>query len=359
MTEPLGVRSDLQEQLARHMKRPEGTIKLGKMRPTERSAAVHLQVVAGSHVFRIHRDAEGGYTAIHGCPGIGTLVAKVEPKVTGEVYPDVWVAWSPESLHLYLVDPANPSQIVTAEGTASNLRLWVDINGAVTEVGGGIEGLSVWAGGQPTLGPPAIDLWDLTLFAVNTLMEGRSEAGYMFDVAVANSALGMLVTGLESYSQARFVELEGEGIPLNAEAVIRKLGTREEREQLRAGIVPGVIADAADEAAVANALAERFSFQGYEKGNTLFGQGYGLRYGVQLDLDPPALKRIKVLLGYRHRIAHVSPLVVMLNSRDVPPEEPEFTGRAFAERARREIDCFVRSLHAASLRLRPPQTRGS
>jgi hypothetical protein len=211
---------------------------------------------------------------------------------------------------------------------------------------------------SPTLGPPAIDLWDLTLSAVDTLMGGQSEAGYMFDVAVANSALGMLVTGLESYSQARFVELEGEGIPLNAVAVIRKLGTREERDQLKAGIVPGVIADAVGGAAVAHALAERFSFQD-EKGRTLFGQGYGLRYAVDLDLDNRALQRIKVLLGYRHRIAHVSPLVAMLNSRGVPPEEPEFSGRAFAERARREIDGFVRSIHAASLRLRPPQNRDS
>jgi hypothetical protein len=110
---------------------------------------VRLQVVAGAHVFRVHRDEEGGYTAMHGCPGVGTRVARVEPlEVTGAVYPDVWIAWSPESLHLHLVDPANPSDMVTAEGTASNLRLWVDINGAVTEVGGGVEGLSVWAGGH-------------------------------------------------------------------------------------------------------------------------------------------------------------------------------------------------------------------
>lgn len=339
------------------MKRPEGTVKLGRLRPAEGAATVRLQVVAGAHVFRVERDEAGGYSAVHGCPGIGTRAAKVQPAdVPDDDYPDVWIAWSPEILRLYLVDPTNPTGMVVAEGTASDVRLWVDVNGAVTEVGGGVAGMSMWAGRQSILGPPAIELWDLTLTAVDTLLDGRSDAGYTFDVVVANSALSMLVTGLESYSKTRFVELEAEGLPLHADKVVRKLGTREERDQLKSGSMPSVIARARDQAAIARALAERFSFQDFEKGKILFGRGYGLRY-ADLDLDVSALHRIKALLGYRHRIVHVSPLVTMLNPREAPPAEPEFSGRAFADRARGEVDQFIRSLHAASLLLRPPRER--
>jgi hypothetical protein len=333
------------------MKRPEGSVKLSGLRPLEGQSDARLQVVAGAHVFRVSREAVGAYTALHGCPGVGTRVARIPAQdAPGEQHPDVWVTWSPEALHLYVVPSADPSGMVSAEGVSSDVQLWVDIQGGVTEVGGGAKGVSAWAGSQPLLGPPAIDLWNLTLQAVDTLMGGQSDSGFMFDVVVANAALSMLVTGLEAYSEARFVELEGEGLPLNGEGVVQKLGTKEERDQLKAGVVPEVLSVPGSASELARALSERFSFQNFDRSKTLFGRGYGLRFSEDLGL----LQRVKTLLGYRHRVIHVSPLVAILNRRDAPPQELEFSGREFAQRTRGEFDQFVLALHAASLRLRPP-----
>jgi hypothetical protein len=244
--------------------------------------------------------------------------------------------------------------MVSGDGSPSDIRLWVDVHGAVVEISGGAQGVSIWADGQELLGPPAIDLWALTLQAAQTLMGAQSDAGFMFDVVAANAALGMLVTGLESYSQARFVELEREGLPLDSEAILARLGTREEKDQLRTGAPPDILAGS-DSTAIALALAERFSFQNFDRSKTLFGRGYGLRFSEDLGLNTQSLERIRTLLGYRHRVTHVSPLVAMHNRQNVPPEEPEFSGREFADRARHELDEFVRALHSATLKLRPPQ----
>lgn len=346
---------DWLKQLGSLMKRPEGTIKLGRLRPSDGATEARFQIVAGAHVFRIARHSGSRYVACHGSPGVSTRTVEIQP---GEAplgdHPDVWLAWSPESLHLHLVNRMDPSTMVTSEGVPSELRLWADARRAVVEVPAGFEGLSVWAGSQPILGPPAIDLWTLTLQAVTTLMGGQSDAGYMSDVVVANATLSMLVTGLESYSQIRFVELESEGLPLDAEAILRKLGTREERTALKDGTPPDLLVQSGSDSAVARALAKRFSFQDFDRSKTLFGRGYGLRFYEDLQLNASQLERVKTLLRYRHRVAHVSPLVAMHNRHEVPAAEPEFSGRQFAERVRGELDEFVRALHAASLRLRPP-----
>ena len=43
------------------------------------------------------------------------------------------------------------------------------------------------------------------------------------------------------------------------------------------------------------------------------------------------------------------------NRANVPPGEPEFSGRQFAQRARSELDGFIRASHAGTLRLAPPR----
>jgi hypothetical protein len=159
----------------------------------------------------------------------------------------------------------------------------------------------------------------------------------------------MLVTGFEAYCQQRFLEIEKEGLPPDVESCLARFGRTDERLLIRKGAFDAV-ADARGDFAAA--LAKRVNFQNYENARDAFRLAYGVRF-KDLGISSHLVGRLKKLIRYRHRIAHISPALVLLNQPEVPPEQPEESSVALAEEAVTVFDRYIRALHAATLTLRP------
>ena len=71
-------------------------------------------------------------------------------------------------------------------------------------------GASFYKGGKPILQPTAIDAWKETIKATEILGTGKSDQGYIFETAVTNLTLAVLVTGFEAFTKKRFLEIEQE-----------------------------------------------------------------------------------------------------------------------------------------------------
>jgi hypothetical protein len=355
-----GVPPEDHADILAQLRRPEGTVRLGATFPRIHepdATGILFEVVSGGHIFRLvrHDQVISGY---HSSPGTGTRVATVplSPVSPSETL-DFWLAWSPDEFRLVVVDPSDPERIVSAEHTESPVGLWVAADGTIVEVGSSgvaVAAVRGFAGGTEIIAPPAIELWRDTVRAVTTLLSGESSEGYVFETVLSNAALVMLTTGFETYCEERFAEIEREGVPVNAEATLEAFGTVDERRQLKAGGTPALIADARSAGtSLASALTRRINFQNFPNSKRAYNRGYALKFGNDLGLTSQSLDRIQRLLDYRHRVVHVSPLIGMLNQPEVPPNEPEFSNRAFAESAMSDFDDFITALHDATLRLRP------
>lgn len=162
--------------------------------------------------------------------------------------------------------------------------------------------------------------------------------------------LSVLVTGLESYTKRRFLELENEEIAPDVETLVSKFTSRKLKEK---GIL-GILIEEAAEAKVS--VLRRFvdsnfiNFQNYENCKRAFNKAYGIRFG-EIGLDGDTLASLQRYIEYRHRVVHVSPLLGLLNQRDVPREEPVFSNKRFAEQAASCFDRFITTLHEATLKL--------
>jgi len=218
-----------------------------------------------------------------------------------------------------------------------------------------VLGVRVYAGGTSVVSPPAIELWRGTLVAVDLLMSGESAAGYAFESVLSNAVLSMLITGYETYCEQRFSEIEREGVPPDMERVVRRCGTRTQREDLRRGRLDAVLAElSGTHSCVSSATAKRINFQDFERCKSAYAAAYGIRFGRDLGVSSQLIARLRRLIQYRHRIIHVSPLLGALNLLEVPPEEPEFSNKRFAEEAKATVARFIDALHARTLELRPP-----
>jgi hypothetical protein len=219
-----------------------------------------------------------------------------------------------------------------------------------------VMGATVYSVGGKIVSPPAIELWRDTLEAVRILLSGDSSEGYVYEAAVSSAVLGMLITGFETYGSERFTEIDSEVVPCDVPNVLRRLGSRDERDQLKSGRTPKVIVEAAaDGQSAVSAVSERINFQSYDVCKAAYNAGYGLKFGDCVSSQ--LLERVQRLLVYRHRVVHGSALLAVLNRPESPPEEPEFSNKSFAEAARSQMDEFIQEIHAATLRLRPPKHR--
>jgi len=209
--------------------------------------------------------------------------------------------------------------------------------------------------GAKVLSPPAIGLWADTKTAADTLLSGKSDVGFLYEVVATNSVLTMVVTGLETYLEQRFVELDDEGVPADFKSLAKNFLSKEERDRLASGESLAL----EDEAQALGTtplrlLMQRINFQNYDRAKTAYNKGYGIKFGeLPAPVTSKLLKELQAFIGYRHRIIHVSPLLGHLNASDASPSEPVFANQATARRAISTFDDFVATLHATTLQLRP------
>ena len=339
--------------------RPEGTVSFEyyseDLFDKYKKGGILLQVPSGKHLFRLERDDNLMIYFYHSSPGTGTRVSIIDLK---QAPPSSHVfmsfTWSPAEINLYIGPRVPGGELFYAKGVPSQKQFRVGRNGGIYQIGGpGMEvmGVSVYQGGRPVVQPTALDAWKETIKATEILATGQSDQGYIFDTAVTNLTLAVLVTGFEAYTKKRFLEIEQEGIKPNIDALVDSFFPQQERD---AGIAEILKSEAGDEKKTVLQLIvekDRINFQNYRKSKLAYNKAYEIKFG-DLGLQSSTLEKIKKFITYRHRIIHVSALLGMLNQPEVPPEEPVFAKKELASEARKEFDNFIEKLHEATLRLR-------
>lgn len=364
-----GVSPEVAEQIRVAMRRPVGTFGFFYLSDALFDPAIGhgvlLEIVTGAILFKLERDADLRLHFVHSSPGTGTRVASVslEP-LKGSNAVLIALVWSPQETRLNVVGGNNPRQSLLGVGVPSQRQFRVGHDGAVYQIGDeGVDvmGATVFRGGHLVLEPTALETWNSKVKAIEIIMTGSSPAGYLFEVVSTNLAIAMLVTGFETYCKRRFLELEDEGVPADFDGLVSKFLSKAERER---GEQLAIVQDASlDGVSPARKLVgqNRINFQNYERCKAAFNKGYGIRFGKDIGVPNTLLRELQRLIGFRHRIVHVSPLLGMLNQERVPAEEPVFPNRQYGEKALKTFDDFIQGLHAATLRLRPrdAEPRGS
>lgn len=356
-----GLPADAAPGVAKAMQRPVGTVTFFASYPgllaRDGRTGVLFEVVVGRVLFRLTRNEDFSLRFAHATPGKGTHEASLDLAALGEPQTDrffVGLVWSPTATRL-TVGQVGGDELVAAEGRPASYTLQIAPTGTILQVGGsGVEvmGARMYHGGIETSAPSAIDTWEDTRLAALTLLSEESNQGQLFEVVAANAALGMLVTGFESYTSARFAELEDEGIPLDFKSLATAVLSQEERAKLAEGQETTLEATARESGvAISSLLAERINFQSYSKAKTAFNRGYGLRFGDLASTTSQHLEELQRWIRYRHRVVHISPLLGLLNGPESPPEAPLFAGRAAMTDAIELFDSFIRDLHDATLAL--------
>jgi hypothetical protein len=355
------VPPEIAQQIITTMQRPEGTLTFRASFPGLLDATtgrgILLEVVSGTHIFQLVRDEAPQMHFLHASPGTGTRIASVD--LGGFTEPvDRWflaLVWSPLRLSLHVGSEPAQGELRTSEGARAPFDLQVGRDGSVYRVGDvglTVAGARVYIDGEAILTPPAIKLWADTRLAAGTLLATLPGHDFMTEAVVVNAVLSVLTTGFEAYLKERFRELEGEGLSPDHLAIAREFLSRREREALeRTGL-----ADVENEAAALGisqleVLAQRINFQSYDEAKRAYRRAYGIRFGNVVSSQ--VLEEVQRLLRFRHRIVHVSPLLALLNEDHVPPEEPVFSKRSFADSAISTFDRFIRAAHQATFELRP------
>ncbi len=354
-----GIPEKYRKDIVEALKRPEGTFefkgKFDGLFDPSKGHGILLEVPSGETFLRLERDKELNLHFYYASPGTGTRVASANiAPLKGASKIHVFLCWSPEEIRLHVADADNPKKQVVGYGKPAEFQLRVGKNGKVYRVGDrGVEvmGERIFVGGKPILQPTALGVWKETLTAVEILLKGKSSEGYIYDVVTANMAIVMLSTGIEAYCKTRFLELEGEGIDPDYAELEKEFFSRWEREK-------GVFEEIKKEAtlksvSVLQELVRRrcIDFGNYDDCKAAFNNGYGINFGEHLGVSNKALEEIQRLIGYRHRIVHISPLIGMLNQDKVPPEEPVFSTK-YVKNAIEISKSFIEGLHQATLKLR-------
>jgi len=353
------IPSDIYKQIQEAICRPEGTVSFKytckELFDPAVGRGIVVDIPSREHLFRIERDEDLMLHFLHSSPGTGTRVASIDLK---KVPPSdtVFLAftWSPKEINFHLGPQAPGAELINSKGALSKRQLRVGKDGGVYEIGGaGIEimGASVYKGGKPVLQPTAIDAWKATIKATEILGTGKSDQGYIFETAVTNLTLAVLVTGFEAFTQKRFLEIEQEGITPDINAVVNSFFPRKERDS---GIAEMLKSEAEEaQKTVLQLIVERDSinFQNYQKCKLAYNKAYEIKFG-DLGLQSSSVEKIKKFILYRHRIIHVSALLGMLNQPEVPPDEPVFPKKEFTADAIKEFDNFIEKLHEVTLKLR-------
>lgn len=344
----------LPSDLGRGLCRPEGTLEFkyrsDQLFDPEAGRGRILDQVAGRHVFRLERDERMRLLFLHSSPGTGTRIATIEmSKLDRAAGIHVFLLWAPDSTKL-VVGPVPPGSLVEAEGVRSPTQLIVGRSGEVFEVGDvgvSVGSFRAYAGDQLVAEPAAIDAWHDTIRAVKVMRGGRSDEGFMFEVIQANAIVVMLVTGLETYAEKRFVEVAGEGIPPDLETL------RIDFPRLGGESTPG--APAVGDESVLDPYVGRpgINFQNYEELKQAFRSAYGIRISALAPLSSDDVRDLKSVIRLRHQVIHVSPLQAI--RAGLGTGNLEFTNQDYADEAISLVERFVSALHQATLTLRPPE----
>lgn len=308
-----------------------------------------FEIASGTHVFRLERNNQLLLKFYYASAGTDTRLATIDlnevPKCNQAF---ICFTWSPEDIHLYFGPRVGEGKLFSSKGEISKLQLYVGEDGKIYQIGDeNVEVMEarIFQGGKQILSPTAINSWRDTKKALEILETGKSEEGYIYESIVANLTISILVTGFETYTKKRILELEKEGIKPTTEAFF----SDSEKEE---GLVEIFKKEANEKkTSLLQHVVERkiINFQNYKQCKRAFNKIYQISFG-SIGVESNTLNELQKFITFRHRIIHVSALIGMLNQTKVPPEEPVFSNKELTKKAIEIFDLFISKLHKATLK---------
>lgn len=218
---------------------PIGTIKFipyaTKLFDKTEPNPILLCVSSGRHMFWIERDNDFNLNYYHSSPGTDTRVASVDLNsivVSDTIF--IIFSWSPDEIILNVGTSKKDGKVVSSKGKSSLVKFRVGEDSLIYRMGeeNGITHIftDYYSNGKYILQSTALEAWTETIKAINILATGESTEGYSYEKVVSNLTLSVLVTGFESYTKKRFLELEQEGISPRIDMIIKEFYTKSERD---------------------------------------------------------------------------------------------------------------------------------
>jgi hypothetical protein len=359
--EHMQLQSDLERQIGEAICMPVGTVTFeyssSEAFKNNSLAGILVEITADGHFFRVDRTSERVLRFFHSSPGTGTRVASI-PLGTLPDFDKAFLAfsWSSDEVVFYCGPRGIESEMLTAKAVPSSISFRIGSNGQVFQIGDeGVQmmGVRIRQNGQPVLAPTAIEAWQDSITAIDILLTGTSEKGFIFEVVQTGAILSMLVTGLESYAKTRLLELESEGNSADWRALFLAFASKAERESNRLAELEARAAADRESVLTAVVSALKINFQNYDDIKRAYRAAFGIKLG-EVGLDSQTLSKLQDFIRYRHRVVHVSPLLTILNQDKVPPSEPVFANRKLSEEAEACFKSVIEALHRATLNLCPP-----
>jgi hypothetical protein len=352
------IPDNIMKQITEAMKRPEGTLEFKftceELFNPNISKIKIFEVVTGAQIFILERDKNMTINFYHSSPGTSTRVATINleniPETNKMSYA---ITWNEREINLYVHPLVEGYELIKSEGNVANKSFQVDRNGNIIQLGDeGVEIMQpqIIVGGEKILDPTAINSWQDTLRAIDILKTGKSDEGYIYEVVVCNFIISSLVTGFETYSKKRFIELEKEGINPNIDELIDRIFSSYEKNEID---LPNKLKEKAEEKGVSYLeiiAQEKINFQNFDECKRAFNKAYNLIFGNIIE-DTNKINELRQFIKYRHRIVHVSPLETILNNNN-PSEDPIFSNEDLTSEAINVFSYMINQIHNASLKLR-------
>ncbi len=344
------------------MQRPQGSFsstltieKTAEVFNKKISAVVVLKETAGQQLFLLERNEEMIFTFYHFSPGTGTREASLNINKIS-LCPELMIviSWTPSEILLLVTPSDKKGGGITTAGKRSDKNLRVGTDGKIYHLGDKRKRkmLHVTVKGELVIQPTAIEVWEETLLALDALTTGESTEGELYESAISNMSIVMLVTGFESYAKKRFLEIEAEGIIPNEKKVIKRFYTswQKTEDYIQKKYIE------ANKKSISlvhlMVLDRNINFQEFDKCKQVFNLAYNIQF-YHLGLKDSLLEELKIFFNYRHKIIHVHPAAGILNPEKAGIEKPIYSNKELIKKAKSIFDEFIQKLHQKTLELVP------
>jgi len=311
-----------------------------------------LEIAKSRTVFILERDSGFNLRFIQSNPSYETKVAEISIRDFHNT-PKLFVAftWSGKENTIYVGDYKSELRSVISF-TDPNLKFRVGKNGEIYQIGDKciqVGFYRVKVGEKVILEPMAKELFDFQMEKVRILIENCKKGNFLFESALAQQIIVMLVTAFEIYAQTRFVELEEEGKVVNMEGLYDRFIPKKYREQFKEEIKE--VASRQGKTELELFIERRqINFQDWESFKDGYNKGYGLKIG-EIGIPNDILLEVQKFIMWRHKIIHSKGDQTMINFEEVPSKEPIFTNKDLAEKGLNIFKKFINELHKSTFKL--------
>lgn len=338
------------------MKRQEGTLQFNyhskQLFDPGSGKGKLFEITSGQIYFLLEREPDLILNFYHSSPGTGTRVSSIDlKKIKSQDGVMIFLTWSPIEIGLSVGGLDKSGDLIISKGVKSKKQFIIAHDGSMIQVGDTnleVKGFTVFKGNKPVLRPPAIEIWDEVKTSIEIIKDQMNIRDYRDEVVMFNSIIVMLVTGFESYTKRRFLEIENEGLKPNFENIIKKFVSKEERDR--------GIEDVLKEKATHDKLSliaefvqqNRINFQNFSDTKDAYNKGYDIKFGEHIPDAINSMNIIRATIRYRHQIIHVSPMAGFIGQEFSPPL-PMTPTKDFIPNMIEAFDSFIKKLHEHTL----------